>query len=88
MDFWRNSKVCLALLYRYKFRILFRTVLIVTLSVSLSSLPGVKRPTASVICFISSILRKSDPGYFLSYLRYVSACYSGLDFVMLVTYAS
>jgi hypothetical protein len=70
------------------FRILFRTVLTVALPVSLSSLPGVERPTASVICFMSFILRKSDLGYFLLYLRCVSACYSGLDFVMLATYAS
>jgi len=68
------------------FRILFRTVLIVVLPVSLFSLSGVKRPITLVICFMSFILRKSDPGYFRSYLRYVSACYSGLDFVMLVMY--
>ena len=58
------------------FHILFRTILTVALPVSLSSLPGVERAIASVICFISSILRKSDPGYFLSYLRYVSTYYS------------
>ena len=45
-------------------------------------------PTASVICFMSSILRKSDPGYFLSYLRCVSTYYSRLDFVMWATHAS
>jgi len=48
------------------FRALFRIVLTVGLPISLSSLPGVERPMTSVICFISSILRKSDLGYFLS----------------------
>jgi hypothetical protein len=70
------------------FRILFYTVLIVALPVSLSSLPRVKRPTASVICFMSSILRKSDPRYFLLYLRCISAYYSRLDFVILAIYTS
>jgi hypothetical protein len=70
------------------FRILFYTVLTVALLVFLSSLLGVERPIALVICFMSSILRKSDPRYFLLYLRCVSACYSGPDFVMLATYAS
>jgi len=58
------------------FRILFRVVLIVALLISLSSLPRVKRAIALVICFMSFILRKSNPGYFLSYLRCVSTCYS------------
>ena len=70
------------------FRILFRTVLIVAFLVSLSSLPVVKQPIASAICFISSIRRKSDLGYFLLYLRYISNYYSGLKFVILVTHAS
>jgi hypothetical protein len=70
------------------FHILFCTVLTVALPVSLSSLPRVERPTASVICFMSFILRKSDLRYFLLYLKCVSACYSGLDFVMLAMYAS
>jgi hypothetical protein len=81
----------LRFIFRYyiniSFYILFRTVLIVTLPVSLSSLPGVKRSTALVIYFISSILRKSDPRYFLLYLRYITACYSRLNFIILVTHA-
>jgi hypothetical protein len=70
------------------FRILFHTVLTVALLVFLSSLPGVERPTALVICFMSFILYKSDPRYFLLYLRCVSAYYSRPDFIMLATYAS
>ena len=64
------------------FRILFRTVLTVALFVALSSLRGVERPTASAKCFRSSILRRSELGYFVSYLRRVSACYSRLDFMI------
>lgn len=60
------------------FRILFRTVLTIALPVSLFSLPVVERATAPVVCLMSSILRKSDPEYFLSYLRFVSTCYSVL----------
>lgn len=70
------------------FRILFRTVLTIAVPVSLSSLPGVERPTASAICFMSSILRRSDFGYFFLYLRCVSTYYSELEFVILATYAS
>ena len=62
------------------FRILFCTDLTVPLFVSLSSLPIVERTTASVTYFISSILRKSKPRNFLSYLRRVSAYYSRLEF--------
>jgi hypothetical protein len=36
---------------------------------------------------MSSILRGSEPEYFLSYLRLISACYSRLDF-MISTHAS
>jgi hypothetical protein len=70
------------------FRILFYIVLTIAFLVSLPSLPGVERPIVLVIYFMFSILRKSDPGYFLSYLRYVSTCYSRLDFVILITHAS
>src|SRR5271156_2086795 len=72
--------------YDMKFRILTRTDLTVALFVALSSLPGVERPTASVKCFMFSILRGSELGYFRSYLRRVSTCYSRLDF-MISTYA-
>jgi hypothetical protein len=70
------------------FRILFYTVLIVALLIFLSSLLGVERPIALVICFMSSILRKSDPRYFLLYLRYISAYYSRPNFIILATYTS
>jgi hypothetical protein len=63
------------------FRILFRTDLTVALFV-LSSLPGVERPTASAKCFMFSVFRGSELGYFLSYLRRVSGCYSRLDFMI------
>jgi hypothetical protein len=58
------------------FCILFHSVLTVALPVSLSGLLVVERATASVIFFMSSLLRKFDPGYFLPYLRCVSTCYS------------
>jgi hypothetical protein len=64
------------------FRILFRTDWTVALFVALSGLPGVERPTASAKCFMSSILRGSELGYFLSYLRRVSAYNSRLDFMI------
>jgi hypothetical protein len=70
------------------FRILFHTVLTVALPVFLSSLLGVKRLTTLAICFIASILRKSNPGYFLLYLRCVSTYYSRLDFIILAIHAS
>src|SRR4051794_24265909 len=85
MDFFRNSEVGLPLGRCHcdiNFRILFRTDLTVAPFVALSSLLGVKRPTASAKCFMSSILRGSELGYFLSYLRRVSACYSRLDFMI------
>jgi type IV secretory pathway VirB3-like protein len=69
------------------FYILFYIVLIVALFVFLSSLLGVKRLIALIIYFISSILYKSNPRYFLLYLRYISACYFRPDFIMLATYA-
>ncbi len=70
------------------FYILFYTVLIVALPVFLSSLLGVKCLIALVICFISFILYKSNPKYFLLYLSYISTYYSRLDFIVLVIYTS
>jgi hypothetical protein len=76
MDFWRNSEVCLALPYRHEFSHLVPYCFDSCSSRLFIQSAGVERATASVICFMSSILRKSDPGYFLSYLRCVSTCYS------------
>jgi hypothetical protein len=71
MDFFGNSEVGLPLPLRHEFSNLvpyrFDSCLFV-----LSSLPEVERPTASAKCFMFSILRVSELGYFLSYLRRAS----------------
>ena len=79
MDFFRNSEVGYPLPLRHEFSNL--------VPYRFDSRPfrrfisEVERPTASAKCFMSSILRGSEPGYFLSYLRLISACYSRLDFI-------
>jgi hypothetical protein len=51
------------------------------------ALPGVERPTASAKCFMSSILRGSELGYFLSYPRRRRCLLLLLDLMISTTHA-
>jgi hypothetical protein len=86
MDFWKNNKISLMLLLRYKFSYLVLYYFDCYFFIFLSSLKKIKYPIASAKYFMFFILRGSILGYFFLYLRYISIYFSRLDFVILATY--